>query len=243
MTESSNSIAPRRLHEQVLAALLERIVAGEFAPGAALPSEAEMCATYGVSRSSVREALRVLAEKGLIEVRHGLGTRVNPPERWDFLDALVLGARRRCGGMAEVIGDLLEALRIVECEAAALAVQRAEESHRVRLESALERMRSSKHDPDIFSAGVFAFHEALLDATRNYVLRRLVEPIRELLQYTIVTSGSANGSLDRALAQHETIYQAVCDGDADTAREAMRAYLEATARDVATPIPTPTGVG
>src|SRR5581483_10000267 len=117
MAESSN-IAPRRLHEQVLTALIERIVGGEFAPGAGLPSEAEMCETYGVSRSSVREALRVLAEKGLIEVRHGLGTRVNPPDRWDFLDALVLNARRRVGGMAAVIRDLLEAVRIVECEAA-----------------------------------------------------------------------------------------------------------------------------
>ncbi|MGH7661122.1 MAG: FadR/GntR family transcriptional regulator [Vulcanimicrobiaceae bacterium] len=242
MTESSN-IAPRRLHEQVLAALLERIVVGEFSPGAALPSEAEMCATYGVSRSSVREALRVLAEKGLIEVRHGLGTRVNPPERWDFLDALVLGARRRCGGMAEVIGDLLEALRIVECEAAALAAQRAEESHRVRMESALERMRASRHDPDAFGVAVFAFHETLLDATKNYVLRRWAEPIRELLQYTVVASFSKEGSVDRALGQHEAVYQAVCDADADSARDVIRAYLETMARDLPAPSPTPAGVG
>jgi DNA-binding FadR family transcriptional regulator len=242
MRESGN-IAPRRLHEQVLAALLERIVAGEFSPGAALPSEAEMCATYGVSRSSVREALRVLAEKGLIEVRHGLGTRVNPPERWDFLDALVLGARRRCGGMAEVIGDLLEALRIVECESCALAAQRAEESHRVRMESALDRMRGSRHDPDAFGIAVFAFHEALLDATKNYVLRRWAEPIRELLQYTILASSSNGDSAERAIAQHEAVYQAVCDADVDSARDAMRGYLEATARDVATPIPTHSGVG
>jgi DNA-binding FadR family transcriptional regulator len=75
-----------------------------------------MCEAYGVSRSSVREALRVLAEKGLIEVRHGLGPRVNPPERWDFLDALVIGARRRVGGMAAVIRDLLEAVRIVDAK-------------------------------------------------------------------------------------------------------------------------------
>src|SRR5579875_2553509 len=173
MADNSSGLAPRRLHEQVLAALIERIVAGEFAPGAALPSEAEMCATYGVSRSSVREALRVLAEKGLIEVRHGLGTRVNPPERWDFLDALVLGARRRMGGMSHVIQDLLEALQIVECEAAALAAERADETHRVRMEGALERMADAQQDPEGFADGAYAFHQVLLEATRNYVLMRM----------------------------------------------------------------------
>ncbi len=137
------SVASRRLHEQVLDALVESIVAEKFAPGESLPSEAEMCDVYGVSRSSVREALRVLSEKGLIEVRHGLGTRVNPPERWDFMDPLVLSARRKNGAMAPIFNDLHEARRILESEVAALAAQRAGNEDRERLQAALDEMRAS----------------------------------------------------------------------------------------------------
>src|ERR1700734_1517492 len=113
MMTSVPLVSSRRLHEQVLNAIVESIVAEKFASGDSLPSEAEMCEVYGVSRSSVREALRVLAEKGLIEVRHGLGTRVNPPERWDFLDPLVLSARRRNHAMAPIFDDLHEARKIL----------------------------------------------------------------------------------------------------------------------------------
>jgi len=239
---TDTNIAPRRLHEQVLSALIERIVSGEFAPGAGLPSEADLCSTYSVSRSSVREALRVLAEKGLIEVRHGLGTRVTSPERWDFLDALVLGARRRCGGMTEVIESLLEALRIVECEVAALAAERAEESHRIRMQTALERMEASQHDPEAFADAAFSFHQALLQATNNYVLIRMADPIRELLQYSIVTTSAKDGNIERVLGEHDAIYQAVCARDAGGAREAMREHLQATAHDL-TELGTPIGVG
>ena len=237
MAESS-SVAPRRLHEQVLNALVERIVVGEFSPGAALPSEAEMCGTYGVSRSSVREALRVLAEKGLIEVRHGLGTRVNPPERWDFLDATVLNARRRVGGMVSVIGDLMEALRIVECEVAALAAQRGDETHQLLMETALDGMRATREDPDAFADAAASFHNALLAATRNYVLIRMSEPIRELLHYTLSTAGTRD-TFDRALRDHEEIYRAVVAGDAEAARTAMSVHLAATSREIASPLNTP----
>lgn len=238
----TENIAPRRLHEQVLSALVERIVGGEFSTGSGLPSEAELCSTYGVSRSSVREALRVLAEKGLIEVRHGLGTRVTPPERWDFLDALVLGTRRRCGGMAEVIGSLLEALRIVECEVAALAAERADESHRMRMQMALERMQASQNDPEAFADAAFSFHQALLQATKNYVLMRMADPIRELQQYSIVTTSSKDGNIARILREHRAIYEAVCAGDPDGAREAMREHLQKTAHDL-TVADTPVSVG
>ena len=238
---TDNNVTPRRLHEQVLSALIERIVSGEFTPGAGLPSEAELCSTYSVSRSSVREALRVLAEKGLIEVRHGLGTRVTSPERWDFLDAHVLGARRRCGGMTEVIESLLEALRIVECEVAALAAERAEESHRIRMKMALERMQLSQNEPEAVADAAFSFHQALLQATNNYVLMRMADPIRELLQYSIVTASSKGGNIARVLREHDAIYAAVCDGDAAGAREAMREHLQATAHDLTAP-DTPVGV-
>lgn len=232
MTESP-AVSTRRLHEQVLNALVERIVTEEFGVGDSLPSEAELCEVYNVSRSSVREALRVLAEKGLIEVRHGLGTRVNPIEQWDFLDALVLNARRRTGGMPSISRDALEALEIIECEVAALAAARAEAKDRQSLEAALDRMRRSLEESAAFAEAEFAFHKTLLEATRNRILIRMAAPIRELLEYGIQTTSSVKGVLDGALREHEALYKAVSSGDGDGARNSMRQLLKARAEEIA----------
>ena len=231
----SGHVTPRRLHEQVVRAVTGRIVSGKLAAGASLPSEAEMCVEYGVSRSSVREALRVLSEKGLIEVRHGLGTRVNPPERWSFLDALVLNIRREKGAMVGMFRDLLEARRIVECEVAALAAERADSHDLKRLTDALETMHDSLDDPATFAKADFDFHRALLEATRNRVLVRIAEPIRELLEYSLQTTDSLADVLQRAYDDHAAIYEAIRKGDAVAARERMRLHLERTANDVAAP--------
>lgn len=193
-----------------------------------------MCSEYGVSRSSVREALRVLAEKGLIQVRHGLGTRVRPPESWDFLDAMVLSVRRERGAMVAVIRDLLEARKMVEVEVAGLAAARAREADFALLEASLETMRTSLDHPQRFATADFAFHRVLLEATKNRVLVRMADPIRELLEYSLQTTDSIPHVLERALHDHAAIYRAVKRRDVAGARDAMRKHLERTERDLAT---------
>ncbi len=226
MMTSFPSVQSRRLHEQVLDALVESIVAEKFASGDSLPSEAEMCEVYGVSRSSVREALRVLAEKGLIEVRHGLGTRVNPPERWDFMDAVVLSARRKNGAMEPIFKELHEARRIVECEVAALAAQRASTDDRTRLARSLDELRAAGSDSSAFADAAFEFHRILFEASGNRVLLRMAAPIREVLAYTIQVAATIPGALPLGLAEREAIYRAIVAGDAEGARDAMHAHLD-----------------
>src|ERR1700736_3092013 len=131
---------PRRLHAHVVDALVPMIVSGELAPGSLLPTEPEMSARFGVSRSVVREALRVLGAKGLIEVRHGSGTRVTTPDRWDTLHPLVLSALR-------------EASRVGEGEVAALAAERADESVNAARGEALGTMRGALADPPRYVTG------------------------------------------------------------------------------------------
>jgi DNA-binding FadR family transcriptional regulator len=227
------SVASKRLHEQVLHALVESIVTEKYAAGDSLPSEAELCEVYHVSRSSVREALRVLSEKGLIEVRHGLGTRVNPPERWDFMDPLVLSARRRNDAMGFIIGDLHEARTIVESEIASLAAQRATSEDRKRMNDSLERMRQSSGDPVAFSEEVYSFHHAMIEAAGNRVLLRMAASIRELLLYTIQLTATLPDAFTATLDEHQAIYHAICASDAGAAGRAMREHLERARREIA----------
>lgn len=223
---SNNAVASRRLHEQVLESLVERIVSGEFKTGDSLPSEADLCEVYGVSRSSVREALRVLAEKGLIEVRHGLGTRVNAPEHWDFMDTVVLRARRKNGGMTPIFNDLHEARQILECEAATLAAERSDAEDHATMHAALERMKDSLDDPAAFAAADFAFQRSIFEATRNRVLLRMAIPIRELVEYTIQITSGVPDSLQKTYEDHLAVYYAIRAGDGAGANDAMRAHLE-----------------
>jgi DNA-binding FadR family transcriptional regulator len=224
--------APRRLHAQVVDAVVRMIVGGQLAPGSLLPTEPEMSARFGVSRSVVREALRVLGEKGLIDVRHGSGTRVTTPDRWDSLDPAVLAGLHGRGPSAAVLHDLLEARTIVECEVAALAAERANREERAALEAALVTMRASLHDPARFVTGDSAFHLTLLRAARNRVLERMTQPMHELLQYAQALTDAIPGVLARALAEHEAIADAVLHRNPEAARNAMRVHLAQTQRDI-----------
>jgi DNA-binding FadR family transcriptional regulator len=224
--------AGRRLHARVVDALVPMIVGGKLAPGSLLPTEPEMGSRFGVSRSVVREALRVLGAKGLIEVRHGSGTRVTTPDRWDPLDLAVLSALRATVPSATVLRDLLEARTIVECEVAALAAERADAGHHAALNAALATMRASLGDPPRYVTGDSAFHLTLLRAARNRVLERMAQPMHELLSYAQALTDAIPGVLSRALAEHEAIAAAVLRRDAAGAREAMRVHLAHTQRDV-----------
>ncbi|HEY4439566.1 MAG TPA: FadR/GntR family transcriptional regulator [Candidatus Elarobacter sp.] len=202
--------APRRLHEHVVESLVRGIVSGELRPGSALPTEPEMSARFGVSRSVVREALRVLDARGLIEVRHGSGTRVS----------------------AVVLRDLLEARKIVECEVAALAASRAEAADLAALDAALAIMRGALDDPARYVEGDSAFHLALLHAARNRVLERMTQPMHELLSFSQAITDAIPGVLTTALRDHEAIAEAVRRRDPSAARDAMHEHLARTERHI-----------
>jgi DNA-binding FadR family transcriptional regulator len=225
-------VLPRRLHHMVVDVLLEKIVSGAYPPGGQLPTEPEIAAQLAVSRSVVREAMRVLDAKGLIEVRQGSGTRVTPPDRWDPLDPAILGVLRGRGASAAVLRDLLEARTIIECEVAALAAARRGPAELAALEAALTLMRSAVDDPPRFVTGDSAFHLTLLHAAGNRVLERMTLPMHELLSYAQQLTDAIPGVLGRALADHERIAGAVERQDPAAAREAMREHLEQTKNDI-----------
>jgi len=216
----------RDVRARMVREIAGRIVSGAWRSGAALPSESALCAKFGVARSSLREALRILAEKGLIEVRHGFRTRVRAYECWDFLDPVVLGARRETGSMpSSVTQELFEAGAVIELAATALAAQRARVEDCVRLATVLEKMRHSMNRPIRFGWAALEFHRALLQASQNRVLIRMADPIRDLLGYTVPGIDAPAATLQLVYQEHAAILKALRAHDVHGAREAMRVHL------------------
>src|SRR5579871_1858553 len=115
----------QQLHEHVIEEIGKGIISGEFVQGESLPAEEELCRMLGVSRTALREALRVLASKGLLEPKRKVGTLVKSSAHWNFLDANVLSWLLAAGDADRVISELYELRQLVEPVAASLAARHA----------------------------------------------------------------------------------------------------------------------
>ena len=215
-----------RLPDQVAVALLRSIVSGEIGEGKQLPTEVDLGARFGVSRTVVREAIRMLVSRGLVAVHHGKGMWVAPAASWDPLDTDVMRVRFERGEFNEVWRQFLEARRIVEVEAARLAATRRTAADLDALVSALDQMREAAGDKVRYRQADVTFHWSLVRAGQNPVLQRLLEPLHTLL----VAGGlrAPSGAVDRALADHERVLAALNAQDGDRAAEAMRRLFPET---------------
>jgi DNA-binding FadR family transcriptional regulator len=186
------SLAPSRsLAEVVADRVLDEIVSGRLAPGETLPSEAKLASSYGVSRLTVRAAVKSLVHVGVVEVRRGQGTFVRDADRWSPLEARLLEARVRHKGPRDSVRLLLEARRAVERAAAELAARRRTAANLVAMHAALSRMETASEEV-AFAAADLDFHDALFDAAGNPHLGALMQPVRHLLhQHRVLTSSAA----------------------------------------------------
>jgi GntR family galactonate operon transcriptional repressor len=173
----------RGLHGQTVAVLGARIVSGELAQGAVLDLPV-LGSELDLSLTVLREAIKVLTAKGLLEARQKRGTTVLPRARWNLLDADVIRWRSEAGETREVLRDLAEVREVVEPEAAALAARRRDDDDLRELDAALAAMRDAVGaDPAIAAAADLRFHRAMLRATHNEMLARMdvfIEPALSL---------------------------------------------------------------
>ena len=134
---------PRRgLHGEFVHRIGVQILRGDLQPGDALPGEDELSGEYAVSRTVLREAVKVLAAKGLVEARPKTGTRVRPRSKWNLLDPDVLAWRFEASPDGDFFRNIVELRRIVEPEAARLAAERATDEEIAELEGAFARWRA-----------------------------------------------------------------------------------------------------
>lgn len=218
--------------------LIAGIVSGNTKEAQALPREADLAAEFDVSRGVVREALRGLQERGLVVVKHGLGTIVAPGRQWNVLDPDVLGVLIEGPARADILMEVLQCRRIFEIEAAGIAAeQRSDEDLRVIM-AALDKAQTAASRTvttpgaaaeNFFLEADIDFHQAIIAATENRVLARVAESIQRALvatrrTFTDPAARSARG------AEHQRIANAIASRDPEAARAAMAAHLETAER-------------
>jgi DNA-binding FadR family transcriptional regulator len=218
--------AGARLYDHIARDLGQRIIAGGYAPGALLPNESECCINYRVGRTAVREAVKMLAAKGLIVSRPKVGSRVQPREAWNLLDLEVLEWYRATVPFREFAADVQELRTMIEPEAAALAAaNRAAEPFAALIAAYADMSEAS--DEDAWNRADVAFHRAILEASGNALLMpfgRVIEGmLSNLFAYTF-RDGDPKGSLP----VHKAILTAIITGQPDKARHAARALLVET---------------
>jgi GntR family transcriptional regulator, transcriptional repressor for pyruvate dehydrogenase complex len=220
-----------RVFEQVAEQIEKRILDGELRSGDRLPTERHLAEQFHVSRTAVREAMKILAQKGLVDMRPGRGTIVIDGANAAMQDSIDLVMKLKLG---EVGGSnsLVEVREILEVEIAALAAARAAEKEIAAMREAVKIMDESLDDADAFIAADNRFHEALAQATQNTLIFILVNSIVNLLSEQRKQIFDVEGGPQRGQIHHKRILESVIRRDPQAARDAMRSHLRQVREDV-----------
>lgn len=237
---------PRRgLAEGLSETLVNDILAGTYPAHSMLPSEVELAQMSGLSRLTVREAVKSLAAKSVVRVIQGKGTVVNSPDQWSPLDpALLLARSMHNSDTVTMPKKLLEARRVVEVAVAGLAAKRRADGHLEGLAEALEGMRDAHADGDVesFVQADIAFHQSVLAAADNPFIAALFHPLEKALLVGRRQTSAFFAEREHAIAMHQGIYDAVAAADPVAARAAMAAHMTQTEDDFDTFIVDPIAV-
>ena len=216
--------SPRNLHGHVMHELGRRIVGGELRPGDVLPREELLAEQMNVSRTALREAMKVLSAKGLVESRTKVGTRVRDPRYWHQLDADVLAWRCALMPTEDFVQKLAEMREIIEPSAAAAAARRGSEEQLKRLEAAYAAMDAAQ-TLDAWAKADLDFHEALLSATNNELMISLFSVIETALGTFFVLSARTAKNFKYSLPNHRKVLDAVRRRQPEAARRAMQRMI------------------
>ena len=183
-----------------------------------------------MSRGALREAVKALAAKGLVELRPRTGTRVRPQAEWNLLDSDVLMWLREADRDA-LITHLTEVRELIEPGVAAFAAVRATQRERADLLSAYEAMENAAANPESrhFTDADVQFHQVLLRLSHNPLLAALNRPLELALYSTFETTASVPGAINQTMPLHRHILVAILNADAEGAQSAMRRLIKMSA--------------
>lgn len=215
-----------RLHGTVARDLGISIVSGHHQPGDVLEGEIEASYRLNVSRTAYREAVRILAAKGLVEARPKTGTRVNPREKWHLLDPDVLSWIFKHEPDDHLVHSLFELRRVVEPAAAQLAAERRTPDQVDSMRAAVEAMAEHTLATEAGRRADQDFHAALLDASSNPFLVSLSSGVGAAVAWTTIFKQRV-GPLQRdPVPDHWRVYEAIAAGDPQAAHAAMTQLVD-----------------
>jgi len=222
-----------RLYEQIVQQIEESVLNGSLKPGDQLPAERELAQRLGVSRTAVREAVKTLREKGLVEAYSGRGTFITDGTSQAARESFDLMVKI---GQQEGSPFLAELRLILEPGIAALGAVRAKEEDVATMREAVLVMDRAQKDPDVYIEADLDFHLALAEAAANPLILSLIDSIVGLLREQRMKIFNVEGGPQRGQNHHKRILEAVERRDPEMARAAMRAHLEQVREDSKAPI-------
>lgn len=227
MTE--RTFSTRSLHGRIAHHLGLRIVQGHYAEGDVFPSEEVFSAQLGISRTALREGIKVLAAKRLVDSRPKTGTRVRPRSEWSLLDPDVLAWQFSSRPTVDFVRNVFEIREMFECAAVTYAAQRRTAGDIAAIKEAFAAMKAA--DPDGYFEPDLKFHRAILDATHNELLRDFGSLIETVLAAGIQLTIKGNHPFSVTLVEHKAVMDAIIAQDGEAAGAAIRVLLK-NAEDV-----------
>jgi DNA-binding FadR family transcriptional regulator len=220
---------PARLSVVVVEALVEGIVSGRYPAGTLLPPEPVLCQSFDVSRSVVREAMKVLEEKGLARARQGHGTTISPPDEWNLLDPAVLAAAIRADDTMQILDELVDVRVALESAMARTAARSMDDAELAELGDLLAEMETQLGDPERYLATDTRYHDFIMRSSGNRLGRSIIRAIHPHARASSRYSPPA-GEEDIRLAHrgHTEIYEQLRRHDPDGAAAAMQEHIRGT---------------
>ena len=221
----AETIPRRKLYQEVLDRLMDRIRSGEIAPGAQLPSERELMEQYGVGRPAIREALQALERSGIVEIMHGERARVVVPTAERLIAQVAGGAMHLLRTQPDMLGHLKEARVFLETGLARMAAERATDEDVANLQLRVAQQRASMVDLEKFIERDMAFHREIALISGNPIFPSIVESLFKWASEYYRPLVRAPGVEELTLSEHQRIVDAIAKRDGDAAADAMHQHL------------------
>jgi DNA-binding FadR family transcriptional regulator len=224
----SGRSAARNFHSFVISELGTGIVSGRYAVGSILPNDAAMMDKYGVSRTVLREALKTLEAKGLVEARPKVGTRISPRSRWNMFDIEVLSWHYETKSDRSFVDNLFDVRRSLELPAASQAATLRTGEHLRLMKYWAYQMELSRDLAESFALAELELHRLIMDASQNPFLRSACSMVELSLAVAISASLELPGDFERSgqVRRHGMLVAAIETGDATAASTCMGAIID-----------------
>ena len=223
----------RNVHGNTVDYLGSAIVAGRFGAGGAMPPEPMLCEELGVSRTVVRESVKSLVAKGLIQTGPKVGTRVCPSSQWNWFDPDVIAWQAKAGLTPEFIRDLQDLRMIVEPAAIRLAAQRATAFDIAEVEQAFAGMVDAVEQGGDYVRCDLLFHQGLIRASHNRMLEKMDQALGALMRTSFEISTIKKDGPRQSLPMHRAVLDAVIAHDPDRAEHAIMVLIQDAHKDIA----------